>query len=385
MSENARKPSIRFAGFDDAWEQRKLDDFVSSITRTDSESTAPVKMISAASGFINQSEKYSSDNAGQSLAKYILLKRGELAYNHGASKYKPYGSCFALNVDEARIPFVYHCFGVGDNNPYFTAIVLNDTRVDKQLRRLVSSGARMDGLLNISFEAYKTIEVMMPSNAEQDKIFKFFADLDNLITLHQRKYEKMVFIKKSMLEKMFPKNGSSIPEIRFVGFTDPWEQRKVINVAPLQRGFDLPRQKMQSGCYPVVMSNGISGYHSEYKVKAPGVVTGRSGTIGNIHYINQDYWPHNTALWVTDFRGNYPLYIFYMYQNLNLIRFGTGSGVPTLNRNDVHSVEVYLPRLKEQQRISTFLHDLDNLITLHQRKLEKLKNIKKSMLERMFV
>ena len=143
-------------------------------------------MISAASGFINQSEKYSSDNAGQSLAKYILLKRGELAYNHGASKYKPYGSCFALNVDEARIPFVYHCFGVGDNNPYFTAIVLNDTRVDKQLRRLVSSGARMDGLLNISFEAYKTVEVMMPSNAEQDKIYKLFADLDNLITLHQR-------------------------------------------------------------------------------------------------------------------------------------------------------------------------------------------------------
>ena len=101
--------------------------------------------------------------------------------------------------------------------------------------------------------------------------------------------------------------------------------------------------------------------------------------------INQDYWPHNTALWVTDFRGNYPLYIFYMYQNLNLIRFGTGSGVPTLNRNDVHSVKVFLPRFREQQRISTFLHDLDNLITLHQHKLEKLKNVKKAMLEKMFV
>jgi type I restriction enzyme S subunit len=197
------KPKLRFKGFNDPWEQRKLDDFVSSITRTDSESTAPVKMISAASGFINQSEKYSSDNAGQSLAKYILLKRGELAYNHGASKYKPYGSCFALNVDEARIPFVYHCFGVGDNNPYFTAIVLNDTRVDKQLRRLVSSGARMDGLLNISFEAYKTVEVMMPSNAEQDKIYKLFADLDNLITLHQRELNNLKNLKKSLLEKMF--------------------------------------------------------------------------------------------------------------------------------------------------------------------------------------
>jgi type I restriction enzyme S subunit len=143
-------------------------------------------MISAASGFINQSEKYSSDNAGQSLAKYILLKKGELAYNHGASKYKPYGSCFALNADEARIPFVYHCFEVGENNPNFVAIVLNDNRVDTQLRRLVSSGARMDGLLNISFDAYKTVEVMLPQKAEQDKIHEFFANLDNLITLHQR-------------------------------------------------------------------------------------------------------------------------------------------------------------------------------------------------------
>jgi len=143
-------------------------------------------MISAASGFINQSEKYSSDNAGQSLAEYILLKKGELAYNHGASKYKPYGSCFALDVDEARIPFVYHCFEVGTNNPYFTAIVLNDTSIDKQLRRLVSSGARMDGLLNISFDAYKTVEMMMPQEAEQDKIYELFADLENLITLHQR-------------------------------------------------------------------------------------------------------------------------------------------------------------------------------------------------------
>ncbi|MDR3316347.1 MAG: hypothetical protein LBS98_07765, partial [Coriobacteriales bacterium] len=133
----ARKTRRRLNRKTTAWEQRKVGEIATEIKRTDSDSEAPVMMISAASGFIYQSEKYSSDNAGQSLAKYILLQRGELAYNHGASKYKPYGSCFALNADEARIPFVYHCFEVGENNPYFTAIVLNDSRVDKQLRRLV--------------------------------------------------------------------------------------------------------------------------------------------------------------------------------------------------------------------------------------------------------
>ena len=124
---------------------------------------------------------------------------------------------------------------------------------------------------------------------------------------------------------------------------------------------------MKEGEFPVVMSNGINGHHSEFKAKAPGVVTGRSGTIGNLHYIESNYWPHNTALWVTDFKGNIPLYVFYMYQRLNLNRFGTGSGVPTLNRNDVHDTEIHLPKQDEQTRISSFFRDLDHLITLHQR------------------
>ena len=166
------------------------------------------------------------------------------------------------------------------------------------------------------------------------------------------------------------------PAIRFKGFTEAWEQRKAIDIAPLQRGFDLPKNKMKEGDYPVVMSNGINGYHSEFKAKAPGVVTGRSGTIGNLHYIETHYWPHNTALWVTDFKGNIPLYVFYMYQRLGLSRFGTGSGVPTLNRNDVHGTKIYLPRPEEQTSISDFLSTLDNLITLHQRKLCQIATMK---------
>ena len=171
-----------------SWEQRKLGDVVKEITRNDPESEAPIMMITANNGFIEQSERYAFNNAGESLKKYILLKKGELAYNHGASKLRPYGSCFALTTAEnARIPFVYHCFSAENQNAEFMSIELNGAEIENQLRKIVSSGARMDGLLNISFDEYTSVSVLLPGTEEQDRIADFFRHLDNLITLHQRK------------------------------------------------------------------------------------------------------------------------------------------------------------------------------------------------------
>ena len=171
-----------------SWEQRKLGDVVKEIIRNDPESEAPIMMITANNGFIEQSERYAFNNAGESLKKYILLKKGELAYNHGASKLRPYGSCFALTTAEnARIPFVYHCFSAENQNAEFMSIELNGAEIENQLRKIVSSGARMDGLLNISFDEYTSVSVLLPGTEEQDRIADFFRHLDNLITLHQRK------------------------------------------------------------------------------------------------------------------------------------------------------------------------------------------------------
>ncbi len=142
---------------------------------------------------------------------------------------------------------------------------------------------------------------------------------------------------------------------------------------------------MISGPYPVVMSNGVGGWHSKYAVKGPGVVTGRSGTIGGLQYIEGDFWPHNTSLWVTSFNSNEPKFIYWLYSSLNLERFGSGSGVPTLNRNDVHDQLIGVPcNIAEQRRIGAFFDRLDSLITLHQRKYDKLCVLKKSMLDKMF-
>lgn len=142
----ANKPIIRFNEYSDEWEEITLSEIAEIVDRkTDEQSNAPVMMISAASGFINQSEKYSTDNAGSSLKNYILLKKGELAYNHGYSALRNFGSCFTLEKEEARIPFVYHCFSIPSQNPYFYGYYLNCGIFDKQLRKLVASTARMDG------------------------------------------------------------------------------------------------------------------------------------------------------------------------------------------------------------------------------------------------
>lgn len=196
-------PEVRFKGFDKPWRTIFLKDIASEIIRTDKTSKAPIMMITAANGFIDQSDRYSFNNAGQSLAKYIVLKKGELAYNHGASKLRPYGSCFALEVDEARIPYVYHCFTISEHNPYFVSRVLNNKETEKQLRKLVTSGARMDGLLNISYEEYTTVTIQLPERDEQDRIAEYFENIENLIVLCQQELDKLQSVKKALLEKMF--------------------------------------------------------------------------------------------------------------------------------------------------------------------------------------
>ena len=154
-------------------------------------------------------------------------------------------------------------------------------------------------------------------------------------------------------------------------------------IAPLQRGFDLPTSQIQLGSYAVVYSNGVLQHHERAMVKGPGVVTGRSGTIGKVHFIEKDYWPHNTALWVTSFRENDPKFIYYLYTHINLVQFLSGSGVPTLNRNDVHQHLVACPPLPEQRAIATILSDMDAEIAALERRRAKTRTVKQGMMQQL--
>jgi type I restriction enzyme S subunit len=162
---------------------------------------------------------------------------------------------------------------------------------------------------------------------------------------------------------------------------EDWEVKPLKVVAPLQRGFDLPYSSIKDGIYPVVFSNGIGAYHSSYMVKGPGVVMGRSGTIGKIHYVKSDYWPHNTTLWVTDFHNNDPLFASYLFKTIPWNLYNSGSGVPTLNRNDVQDYLVAIPSPKEQTEIAAILSDVDTLINSLKRQIVKKKAIKQGAMQ----
>ena len=405
------KPRIRFKDFNIDWEQRKLSEVVTGIKRTDEKSDAPVMMITAENGFINQSERYSTNNAGQSLKKYILLEKGELAYNHGASKLRPYGSCFALTTeDKARIPFVYHCFSTETENSEFLSIVLNGKAVEKQLRRIVSSGARMDGLLNISFDEYTSIPVMLPQKDEQDRIADYFKQLENLITLHQRKCEETKNIKKYMLQKMFPKNGKLVPEIRFAGFTDDWKQRKlsdIVDKAVDNRGKTPPIS--EDGTHPLIevasLGNGAPDYTKVTKyldeetfntalrdyIKQDDILFSTVGSIGLVSLMDSRE-EAAIAQNIVSFRAkeNYDAkYLYAMLSNGDnqdkAWRIVMNGVQPSIKVSQLINVEYCVTINKdEQKKIGEYFYYLDNLITLHQLKCDNLKEVKKYMLQNMF-
>ena len=162
-----------------------------------------------------------------------------------------------------------------------------------------------------------------------------------------------------------------------------WEVKRFDEVCPLQRGFDLPAGDIVTGEYTVVYSNGILCYHKEYLVKGHGVVTGRSGTIGKVTFVEKNFWPHNTSLWVTNFHGNDIKYIYYFLQNFKLSKYASGSGVPTLNRNDLHIHKIPLPPLPEQRKIAELLSTWDKAIELQTSIINKLTLRKKGLMQQL--
>ena len=198
-------PQLRFAGFADAWEQRKLGEIAIRVRGNDGRMNLPTLTISAGNGWMDQRDRFSQNIAGKEQKNYTLLRQGELSYNHGNSKLAQFGAVFELeSYNEALVPRVYHSFSVtAGAQPKFIEQMFATHRPDRELRKLVSSGARMDGLLNINYDDFMGIKVWLPSVAEQQAISGLLVKLDNTIALHQRKLEKLQELKKGYLQKMF--------------------------------------------------------------------------------------------------------------------------------------------------------------------------------------
>ena len=394
-----KKPKIRFKGFDDAWEQRELNYYLETSTEKNTKELydkTDVFSVSGDFGIVNQIEFQGRSFAGASVANYGIVNTGDVVYTKSPLNSNPYGIIKTNKLKPGIVSTLYAVYHPKKNtfSNFVQTYFEQNARVNNYLHPLVNKGAKND--MKVSNDNALKGDVVFPNYEEQKRIYDFFEALDNLITLHQRKYEKLKNVKKSMLEKMFPKNNSKFPEIRFKGFTDAWEQRKlgetvkitmgqspdgstysdtpsdyilVQGNADLQNGYVVPRiwttqitKKAEAG--DLIMS-----------VRAP------AGTMGKTKY------DVVIGRGVASIKGNE-----FIYQSLVKMdeigywkRLSCGSTFESLNSDNIQNAELLIPHNEEQTKIGAFFSKLDNLITLHQRKCEKLKNIKKSMLEKMFV
>ena len=411
MTKKSDAPAIRFKGFSDAWEQRKLGELVDRVVRknTNNESTLPLT-ISAQYGLVDQITYFNNRVASRDVSNYYLVLNGEFAYNKSTSDGYPFGAVKRLDLYEKGVlSTLYIVFAPKKeqqiDSDYLTVFFDTD-RWHKGVAERAAEGARNHGLLNISAEDFFDIDLSVPKDiVEQKQIGAFIRQLDNLITLHQRKFEKLTNVKKSMLEKMFPQNGSSYPEIRFKGFTDPWEQRKFSDITfpageknkdnlPLEsysitneHGFVPQDEKFENGgtmreadkrMYYIVSPNSFAYNPARINVGSIGYQN-----IGKNVIVSSLYEVFKTSEDVDD-RLLWHWFKSSDFQKL-IMQLQEGGVRLYFYYDKLCMGEVSLPSLDEQRKIGKLFDTLDNLITLHQRELEKLQNIKKSMLEKMFV
>ena len=235
----------------------------------------------------------------------------------------------------------------------------------------ISGLVRRGSVPRLARDIVGNLVLRLPNLSEQDEIVGALTSIDTHISALESLAAKYEAIKKATVNLLLqPETG--------------WRQVKIKDFCPLQRGFDLPKHSRHRGVFPLVCSNGVSDRIDKYLVKAPGVVTGRSGTIGNVHFLGENFWPHNTTLWVSSFIDADPLFVFYLLSELGLSRFSGGSGVPTLNRNDVHDTLVEVPSIAGQHEIAEQIATIDKTISDCKAQLEKARQLKSGMMSYFF-
>ena len=399
-------PSIRFRGFDDAWEQRKLGDIVERVVRknTNNESSLPLT-ISAQYGLVDQVTYFNNRVASRDVSNYYLVLNGEFAYNKSTSDGFPFGAVKRLDLYEKGVlSTLYIVFSIKNQSEIdsdYLTVFFDTDRWHKGVSERAAEGARNHGLLNISADDFFDIDIFLPRHKEEQvAIGSYLRHLDHLITLRQRKFEKLTNVKKSMLKKMFPQNGSSYPAVRFNGFTDPWEQRRFGDV------FEEYSEKNRAELPPLTIVQGSGTIRRDESERALQYDKASLPSYKAVH--EGDFIVH-----LRSFEGGLekansqgivsPAYhtfrgegidsrFYYAYfrskkfidTDLKPHVYGIRDG-RNIDIEGMKTIEIPFTSYPEQRLIGDAIGAINTLITLHQRELEKLQSIKKALLEKMFV
>ena len=380
MAEQAKVPAIRFAGFTDPWEQRKLGEL--ALTYSGGTPSAGNSAYYGGEIPFIRSAEIDCDSTELSLTVAGLNNSSAKLVDKGMVLYAMYGA----TSGEVAISKIK-----GAINQAILAMDASDMAANRFIaywlrrqKKSITETFLQGGQGNLSGAIIKELGIPQPSLDEQRQIGSFFSNLDDLITLHQRKYDKLVVFKKSMLEKMFPKDGESVPEIRFAGFTDPWEQRKFSDIVNVCSGKDY--KHLEEGPIPVYGTGGFMTSVDEalsYDRDAVGI--GRKGTLDKPYLLKAPFWTVDTLFYAIPKSDMDLEFVHCSFLNVDWKSKDESTGLPSLSKEAINETIALVPSFNEQSRLGDFFYNLDNLITLHQRKLELLQNIKKSLLDKMFV
>lgn len=404
-------PKIRFKGFTKDWEQRKFSDLYAPLVERNSDLLPYNKTLSVAT------MTYKIDGNGaadSSLANYKRLRTGDIAFEGHTSKSFRYGR------------FVLNDVGDGIMSPRFSALrplAQMPTNFWKHyihyepiMRKILVASTKAGTMMNeLVIDEFLKSSVLVPSIEEQTRIGSILKNIDHLITLHQRKCEQTKKLKKYMLQKMFPQNGAKVPEIRFDGFTYDWEQRKLSEITTMHAriGWQNLRTSefLDSGDYMLItgtdFNDGAINYSTchfvereryeqdkHIQIKNGSILITKDGTLGKVAYVQGLSMPAtlNAGVFNVEIKDETEVNDKYLFQYLKapflmdyVNKKATGGTIKHLNQNILVDFPVFMPSKAEQEEIGTYFEKLDNLITLHQRKCDELKKMKKYMLQNMFI
>ena len=389
------------------WEVMRLKDKFDRLSRKNSEGNTNVLTISAQYGLINQEEFFKKEIASDDKSNYYLLHRGEFAYNKSYSNGYPFGAIKRLSrYDKGVVSPLYSCFSANSNNacPEYYEQYFEAGRLNHEIQAYAQEGARNHGLLNISVIDFFNSKIIVPPIAEQKRIAKILSTQDKVIECYEKKIEQFKQMKKYYLQNMFPKRGETVPKIRFKGFTDPWEQRKVRDVSEIVAGGtpntsidkywepkEIPwlasgevHKKIITFTDDMISKEGMNNSSAKL-IKEKSLLialAGQGKTRGTVAINHIPLTTNQSIAAMTFINDIVPEFVFCNLENRydEIRRMSSGDGSRGgLNKQIVGNIEIPYTSKSEQELVGKFFTHFDNLITLHQRKLEEEKKKKKAL------
>ena len=392
-----KQPSYRFAGYTESWVEKKLGEIVERITRKNKnlESDLPLT-ISAQYGLIDQETFFNKKVASKDVSGYYLLKKGEFAYNKSYSSDYPWGAVKRLdNYEMGVLSTLYIVFRPNSIDSDFLAVYYDSPKWYKEVSMRAAEGARNHGLLNISPQDFFDTELIFPVNqSEQTAIGSFFQDIDQLISLQQRKLEVLKEQKKTYLKLLFPAKGQTKSALRFAGFEDEWKEVKVSDIFRVTRGqvlatTEISEEKTDTHKYPVYSSQtkneGLLGYYDKYLFETAITWTTDGANAGTVNYREGKFYSTNVNGVLLSDEG-FANKVIAEILNKEAWKYVSKVGNPKLMNNVMSEISLVIPNdFREISILSSLFQDLDKFIALQQRRLDKLQNMKKALLEQMMM